>query len=387
MNRVSRATDQRGVALPLALFTLVIAAVMITAVFWVARLEQRMGYNSIASTQASEAAEAGASNTVANWITSYGGMANGDTIVIGPTATGSRGVYTVKVRRLNTSLYLVQSEGKVMVAGQPVTRRQVARLIRLLSPEIYPNAALTTRMAMELKDSARIDGNDNVPFGWGISCGGSFPDVYGVVDSAGAVNSHGSCPGPGCVTGDPDPFRTSSFMARTSVYNDFGSVDFATLAGAADKILAPGATVTGTAPFPTSGMGPCQTSLASNWGDGDDPMGRCGNYFPIIYAQGDLTLQGPGVGQGVLLVQGDLNFAGAPGSSLFKFRGIIVVQGTITATHGQVLGTVMVAGNGFGSNVIGGDMEIRYSHCGVDRSATGAAIADPLRERGWIQLY
>jgi hypothetical protein len=171
-----------------------------------------------------------------------------------------------------------------------------------------------------------------------------------------------------------------------SMYNDFGGVDFATLAGAADKVLAPGAVVSGTAPS-TIGSGPPQCDVAdpNNWGDGADPSGRCGNYFPIIYAQGDLTLQGAGIGQGVLLVEGDLNLVGP---LPFKFFGVIVVQGKVTANRGEVYGALLTASApGFGSGVIGGDTEIKYSHCAVDRSLTGASVPDPLRERGWIQLY
>lgn len=380
MKQKTRRPDNRGVALPLALFTLVIAAVMITAVFWVARLEQRMGYNSIASTQAAEAAEAGISQVVGNWITPYGGMANGDTILIGPTSFGHNANYSIKVRRLNSALYLVQSEGKVVVGGQPITRRQTARLIRLLSPEIDVNGALTTKQRLVIKDATNIDGADNVPPGWGITCGTGFPQVAGVLDSLGVDSS--ACPT--CSTGTP-PYRTSAFQTQLTDFNDYGGVDFVTLAGAADKVLPPGSVISNRLAVVSGST--CLRDDDNNWGDALDPSGRCGNYFPIIYAQGDLTLDGPGYGQGILLVQGDLTFAGNPGDTPFKFRGIIIVQGKVTATNGEVYGALMTVGNSGSQGSIGGDMEILYSHCAVDRAGTGAAIADPVRERGWMQLY
>ena len=57
MSRLPR-LDQRGMALPLALFALVIIAALLAGVFYMGRLEQRTGDNFMARAQASEAAEA-----------------------------------------------------------------------------------------------------------------------------------------------------------------------------------------------------------------------------------------------------------------------------------------------------------------------------------------
>lgn len=370
--------SRRGVALPLALFTIVIAAVMITAVFYVGRLEQRMGTNSIASTQAFEAAETGVANVLGTWGATFSGMVPGDTRNVAATPVGSNAIYTASVRRLNATVFLVQSEGRFLVAGQPVTRRQVARLVRLNAPEIDPEGALTTRLGIVVTANAVIDGADNVPGGWGVTCGTGFPALAGVLDSAGATDSTGICAG--CLTGSP-PIRTSATGARMSVYDNFGSVDFATLAASAEKVVA--GPISGIGPSTLPGFPPtCNTADPANWGDALDPSGRCGNYFPIIYAPGDVELVS-GRGQGVLLVQGNLTISGP-----FEFYGVIVVQGTVTATNGQVYGALMTASaGGVPSGSIAGTSQVKYSHCAVDRSLTGASVPVPIRERAWVQLY
>lgn len=371
---------RRGVALPLALFTLVIAAVMITAVFYVGRLEQRMGTNSVAATQAFEAAETGVAYVLTHWTPSYSSIASGATTVLPVTAVGSNATYTASIRRLNTTLFLLQAEGRFLVAGQAVTRRQVARVIRLDPPVIEPAGALTTRLGLEVTDDATIDGSDNVPGTWGITCAAPFPPVAAIVDSAGTVVTTPNCTGQTCLTGSPT-IQTTAFGARMSVYNTFGSETFSSLATAAEKVVS--GTISGIAPSTIPGSPPtCNTADPNNWGDAVDPTGRCGNYFPIIYAPGDLELSS-GIGQGVLLVQGNLNISGP-----FQFYGIIIVQGVVTASNGQVYGAVMTASDGgVPSGRIGGTAQLKYSHCAVDRAATGAAQPSAIRERSWVQLY
>jgi hypothetical protein len=379
VTRAFRRSGRRGIALPLALFTIVIAAVMITAVFYVGRLEQRLGNNSIASTQAFEAAETGIAKILDTWNSSYSGMVPGDIVTLATTAVGPNAIYMASVRRLNSSLFLVQAEGRFLVANVPVTRRQVARLVRLNAPEIDPEGALTTRLGLTVTDNATIDGSDNIPGAWGVTCAAPFPQLAAIVDSAGAVVTTGPCTGQTCLTGTPTIRTTNN--ARMSMYNTFGSVTFAELAAGAEKVVS--GSIAGVASSTIPGSPPtCNTADPNNWGDALDPGGRCGNYFPIIYAPGDLDLVS-GIGQGVLLVQGNLTISGP-----FQFYGVIVVQGVVTATNGQVYGALMTASDGgVPSGSIGGTTEVKYSHCAIDRSLTGASVPDPLRERGWIQLY
>ena len=53
----------------------------------------------------------------------------------------------------------------------------------------------------------------------------------------------------------------------------------------------------------------CDTKVETNWGEPTVPGDPCFDYFPIIYHNGNLKLQG-GRGQGILLVEGDLVASG-----------------------------------------------------------------------------
>jgi hypothetical protein len=61
----------------------------------------------------------------------------------------------------------------------------------------------------------------------------------------------------------------------------------------------------------------------SNWGDPSAPTSPCAARVPVVYAAGDLTIDG-GLGQGALLVDGHLLIAGP-----FTFSGQIVARGGI----------------------------------------------------------
>jgi hypothetical protein len=207
-------TNRTGVALPLALFTIVIAAVMITAVFFVGRLEQRMGNNSIAATQAFETAETGVATVLTSWVpATYNSMASGTNLALPTVAAGGSSTYTATIRRLSSSLFLIQSEGRFLVGGQPITRRQVARVVRLDPPAIDPDAALVTRLGLEVNDNATVTGRDSVAPTWDPVCPPPGSVVAAIIDSAGTTTTTGPCTGQTCLTGTP-PFWTRPVPGR-----------------------------------------------------------------------------------------------------------------------------------------------------------------------------
>lgn len=371
--------NRRGVALPLALFTLVIAAVMITAVFWVARLEQRMGYNSVASTQAFEAAEAGLSSVITGWTPSvYNSMASGATITLPTSTVGGNSTYTASIRRLNTTLFLVTAEGRYLVNGLAVTRRQVGRVVRLDPPYISPDAALVTRTGLlDVRDNATISGNDSVPPGWGPVCPPPGPMSEAILDSASTITTSGPCFGQSCLIGTPK-IEYDSIQASTNGFRNFGPTSsFDELAGGAEKEAEdnPGATFLPGSP-PT-----CNIADEHNWGEPLDPTGPCGEYMPVIYAPGNFTLS-IGRGQGILLVQGNFRLAGTA-----EFTGIIIVRGSITIDGGHVVGVLMTE-NELGSPAyVGGTATLAFSRCAIRRAVAGAAQPSAVQGRSWIQLY
>jgi hypothetical protein len=112
----------------------------------------------------------------------------------------------------------------------------------------------------------------------------------------------------------------------------------------------------------------------------------CYGYFPIIYSSGSLHLDGNGRGQGILLVNGNLEING-----LFEFYGIVIVRddilkGTGTATiTGAVFAANMDAGDPL--SWMTGDQDVLYSNCAVQSALTGSAILVRATQRHWAQIF
>lgn len=374
-------TDRRGIALALALFAMVISTLLITAVFYIARAEQRMGNNRIATMQAREAAEAGLSAVLANWsVPTYNSMAVGAVFTIPQTSMGGAASYSGSLRRIAPTTFLVEIEGVYRVGGQIVTRRELGRLIRLDMPDINMNAAVTTLVGISVSGSSQISGHDTIPSGWGGSCSAPRPDQPGIRDSSGNVSTSGACSGASCITGSPRVLTDPA--VNTNTFDQFGTLDFEDLAAMADKVVS--GTVTSIQP--STNLGPpvsCDRSAPLNWGDPINPLGVCGSYFPIVHAPGNLRLSG-GWGQGILLVEGDLELSGG-----VEFYGPVIVLGRVssTGTGGHVYGGLMARNADFGISLISGNSVVNFSSCAIERALRGSAKTKPLRERSWAQVY
>ena len=92
------------------------------------------------------------------------------------------------------------------------------------------------------------------------------------------------------------------------------------------------------------------------------------------------------MGQGVLLVDGDLDLRGD-----FAFYGIIIVQGRMR-TQGQgnrVYGGVLAGNADFDTQAITGGSVVTTSTCAVSRAVSESASltrARPLHARSWVDL-
>lgn len=393
--KTPRLSDERGIALAMAVLALVVIGALVAGTFFAGRIEQRSGENTLYAAQAFEAAEAGAGATISNWSPSaYNNAVVGADIVL-PTVTvlGSN-VYTPTVTKLNATTFLVRSEGAHRdAAGNALSRRVVGTLVRLVRPNIDIRGALTVRGALTLGGSAEVDGTDHVPVGWGGSCPLAAPAVAGIRSNTNSINTNGAnCNGnpPACVTGSP-PVQVDTAVNQNT-FTQFGATSFDDLAAAATWQV--GGTVNGIAPSldplpPGSPVGTpqtCRTSSSTNWGEPNGGVGSvtaCFDYFPIIYAPGNLRISG-GRGQGILLVRGDLDLSGG-----MEFYGPVIVLGNLTSTGtgGHVYGGVMASNADLDPSVITGNSVVNYSACSVQRALLGAAVARPFTLRSWAQLY
>jgi len=368
-----RLSSRRGVALPMAIFALVVIGILVGASFYIGRQEQTVGRNTVRLQQAFSAADGGLQLEVANWDPpTFNAVAVGDSVSFGGTITGS-GWYRGTVRRLNDLLFLVRSEG---FSRDSNARQQVGMLVRLRPIELDITAALKTQGATKIGGSSFIDGNDNLPAGWS-GCPSLLPPLPGIqLPDATDITTAG-CGGLSCVSGSPkvDENPNITYDSLTT----FGDANIDDLKALATKIVPGGNRKI----QPSLTGGACNKADLNNWGSPLTPGGACGGYFPIIWSDGDLTINGD-QGQGVLIVDGDLSVQGG-----FEFYGPVIVKGALKTqgTGGHFNGGVIAANISLEQNDVLGNAVISFSSCAVMRALQNTAAAAPLRSRSWVNLY
>jgi len=380
-----KTTESRaGFAMPAAIGGLVIISVLVSAGFYMARQELRIGVASHHTNMAVNIAQAGANEVMANWNGYQLGNIPiwGDTTIVDTTDVG---IWAVNITNTNNVIYYLDATGTVTRGGElwSGATRNVGIVTRLIYADINPPAALTTRGQVRVKGTAAIHGTDVVPPGWGGYCGPTDNKPGVITNDASLVGTVGG----GTITGTPPAQGDSTIVDET--FTQFGDLDWdglVTLAQLEGKDLTSlGSTINGTGPA-VDGSGRCNETVLTNWGD-IDPTGACGSYFPLLYHPGPLLrIQSGGIGQGILLVDGTLDLRGS-----FEFHGIIIVQGTFETqgTGNKVSGAVMASNADLDNQAYVGGSTIQYSSCGVRRAILNNASlsrARPLNERSWIDL-
>lgn len=135
-----------------------------------------------------------------------------------------------------------------------------------------------------------------------------------------------------------------------------GGVKWSELEAIADRVesgsVSPGPTVEGER---------CDLAAPGNWGDPLRTEPACGDYFPLIYAPGDLRVTG-GVGQGILAVAGTLTFSGEA-----TFAGVVVaLNGIIIEPNARLFGSVRSEGD----VTLIDSADLVYSRCAIARALT-----------------
>jgi hypothetical protein len=373
--------DQRGFALPAAIGALVIMGVLVTAGFFVSQQEVRIGVASKHANMAVNIAQTGANEAMARSVSL--GLTHiptwGDTTV---TGTVPDGAWDVRVRRMSMYQFHLTAEGVVTSGGElwSGASRTLGINARIIGPDLYPNAALTTRNQITLRGGASVQGTDSIPTSWegtGVCADMPDDDRSGILtDDSTLVDLQGTS----SVDGAP-PVDEDATIAD-STFTDFGDeFEWADMIAMATPINALGSPITNTLPDST-GPGACDTSVLSNWGD-SIPAAACGWHFPILYYNGDVTIQSSSYGQGILLVDGNLLMQGG-----YTFFGLIIVQGSFsTAGAGaRIFGSVL-AGNAALNDVAGASI-IQSSQCATKRAIlhSSASFLRPLAERSWTDL-
>ncbi len=393
MERVLR--DERGMALAVAIFALVVAGALIAGAFFAGNQEQRLGQNTLRVQQSFGAGEEALNEIVANWQPlTYNriGIYPADSFVIPTTSTGAgsgwgTGSYGGVIRKLNNYLYQVDLTGRDSRSASGAlfgggARQRIGEFVRIRLLEMGIGGALTTQGSIKLSGNALVDGTDHVPSGWSVSnC-----DTIGDSTKAGvrAPDSVVVQTGSGAHLGGNPPFLKDTSVHQ-STFTQFGDISYSDIAAMATVPL-PGGNYKTNPSFVGGSGGPCDKSDLTNWGDGMNPSSNCGSYFPIVHITGDATLNGD-QGQGILLVDGDLSIQGT-----YQFYGIVIVKGSLKTAGGQPAdahfwGGVMAQNVDLELNSLSGNATLNYSKCAIVQALNMTGVVAPDRSRSWGLLF
>ena len=388
--------NERGMALAITVFALVVVAALVAGTFYAATQEQRTADNTRRSVAALGAAEAGIDDVVTNWSTKtsrLNKMSNypADSQSYGSSASplqtpGKTGTYYTNVYRLNTNMFLIDVTGRdnsnaTQAQGMGIGGRQrLGVLVKIQPINFGISASLMTRNSVSLQGNAQVDGTDNSPqvdnptdTVWNSCTTGSA--LAGVSTGTGASVSTG---GNATVAGNPPVQHDSAISSK------FANVDslYSALASRANIVL-PGGNYKTDPSFTGSA---CNTTDTFNWGDGTS-NNACSTYFPIIHITGDVTLNGD-VGQGILLVDGNISVQGS-----YQFFGITIAKGSIGSAGGgstaaHFYGATMAQDvNLTTTNTLSGKATLLYSSCAIQTALTNVSVTALLKSRSWVQLY
>jgi hypothetical protein len=380
-----RMGNRGGFALPVAVFALVIIGVLVTGGFYMARQETRIGVASQNAADAFYLAETGIYQTVSSWANgtmSSIGTWNVDTL----TGTGSNGTWSVEVMPMTTRLYFLNATGTVTKGG-PLwsgATRQVGLIVRVSSAEMEPPAALTTQGNLTVGGSSQINGTDTPPTGWGGLCGAGPGNKPGImIDDTTNISYSGKNY---TVAGAPAVQQDTTITTATLL--DFGDYVWDDLTSMAQKTYPTTTTLTTFAPDSvlSGGSYRCRETTLNNWGDPLNPTAVCGNFFPIIWGKQTLRINASSYGQGILLVDGDLEVQGG-----FTFYGPVYVKGEFktAGTGGHFNGGVIAANVDLNTSTVLGNAVVTFSSCAVERAIlnnSALSRAKPLAQRSWVDL-
>jgi hypothetical protein len=372
--------NRRGFALPLMLAVLAVGSILLAGAIVIARLEVQSGRNALRASQTLETAELGLGEITAWWDPAqFNHLPVTATQSLPARTFGSRG-YTGALTRLSSVLFEVNVEGWFQgPSNLPIARRILRSLVRLEGERPLVSAALTVIDTLSWDGASTVSGHDTIPPGWEPAC---------VVDSsmAGLATPPTAYQGPGvlcplCAHGSP-PFIADTSLSLATL-TGFGRLSYAGLAARAS--FTPSGLVGPIGPAIGGQVPACQISDSLNWGEPrrTGAFSACALHFPVIHSPQNLVLTS-GRGQGILLVDGDLELRGG-----FEFTGLVIVLGTLRngPGGGAVLGAVLARSVALDHLLSASPLDIRYSACVLPTSMSGTSLATPLPYRSWAQVF
>lgn len=392
VGRVPGRDGPHGFALVAAILAIVVIAAMVSGGFFIAGQQFHSGQSGLQASAGLYVAEAGLNAALANWDQeAVSGMPPGATLSLGVDVLSSGDEYATWLTRLDsgqddlTAYYLLSSVGRPRGPGGG--RRHVALLLRSRLPDLpCCDAALQTSGEVYVMDGAEISGEDAVPEAWAGKAG--LCDAGPTVTAPGIVTDDTTLVAlalDAVVSGEPpiaQGGRGEDLYSRAELrYREL--VDDAELRYPANT------TVRGIGPTLDTN-GECDRASPRNWGAPRDAAHPCFDYYPLVHAAGDLSVRGPGGGQGILLVDGDLDVGDG-----FEFYGAVIVRGRLRVGVGggraraRIFGGVLDLDPGPASTRIAGRALLAYSSCALRRAALFSQLhmPHPLAQRAWYEIF
>lgn len=380
--RANPVSNERGIALAVAVFALVVIGALVAATFFSGRLEQQTGQNTVYATQAAEAAEAALSQAIGATTgpEMYELAVGGDSTLLPAPSLGSRVTGQASMRRLTNSLWLLQAVGRRQNGvGAELARHSLAQLIRANQANISVKAGLTALGKVVVTGNSTVSGDDAMPSEWSTPPAVDCPpleDVTGIRYN-GLLTQEGSATIKGDPPRDKDGTLTKDNMLGGSNFEQLKALTTLTLTG----------DISGLAPATMGDPPVCNITPENNWGEPLDKAHPCFDYFPVVYHLGDLGISGSGAGQGILLVEGNLNVQGR-----IDFYGPVIVTGGVNirgtgSDDVKFYGGVLAQDITLDDSKLSGNAMVNYSSCAIRRAVQGSATPIPLAERSWVQLY
>jgi hypothetical protein len=381
--------------MPLVLTAVVALTLLSAGAFTAARETFRGGRNALVEQRAMAVSEYGLNQRISIWNPKFNLPPEMGGVKVGEVDTtsvyvASQDTARVRLTRLTPLMYSVEAVGRASIPRPQLQAvRSVVSLVRLAYPEIQVKGAVTTASRVTVSGDAKVIGNDSVPQSWTKA---ECAQLMGKDMAAITVPKNGDIQ---VKTAKSDqvvgPLVVDPTVADSNTYVRFGTVTWNELAANATVTIGPGTYQ----PTPVQSNGECAYN-SLNWGEplrakvgADDPVQPCVNYFPIVHATGSITLNGQARGQGILLVSGDVKFAGS-----FHWTGLIIARDNIDGSMGtaDVYGAIMAANvrvevKQADVNQIAGTQRVQYSRCGIESALRGSAALIRVRDRGWTQVF
>jgi hypothetical protein len=363
----------RGIALAMALWLITVAGAFLTMAVVITRLEVEAADNARRLPRTRALAEVALAQALTSWTPRLLALrlpTTFDTVPIRGTADGVE--WRGTVRRLNERLFLFEVTARQAPPRETAVRQGWLVGVQTLSLDVF--AALSVRDTVRLGDGVVLSGQSATPEPT-PGCADGDTAVAGVSSEGPIEVGSGAV-----VSGQPGVVRAppTGGEALTAGQEDA----YQLLAREATLTLPPG--VWRPNPYIVGGRCVSEGGPPDNWGDGLDPLGACGSYWPVVHVRGNLTLSA-GQGHGILLVDGDLAIDGE-----LQFRGVVMVRGRVETRQLGLAAHIwggLIAARATGSAGPVTGLEVRYSKCLINKALTATGRLAPIAARSWRMLY